>query len=140
MHSSTHFSLESSEINEDMGYSFFIPYKKWLANHFLHEFQTDYRKVNINGLRSCETRMLMRGHFTIPMSNQRDVSMYLSAFISRFAGSSRSWLCCTSKTSTEVLSSLSGSRVSWLCPASSFRRLLLQNKLRRKGQDRRKLT
>lgn len=60
--------------------------------------------------------------------------LYLSAFIRRLGGSSRSWLCCTSKTSTEVLSSLSGSLVSWLCPASSFRRLLLQNKLCKQGQ------
>lgn len=81
-----------------------------------------------------ETRMLRRGHFTTQMNNRNNHACYLSAFISRLGGSSRSWLCCTSKTSTEVLSSRSGRLVSWLCPASSFRRLLLQNKLCDKGQ------
>lgn len=81
-----------------------------------------------------ETRMLRSEHFTTQMNNWNNHACYLSAFISKLGGSSRSWLCCTSKTSTEVLSSRSGRLVSWLCPASSFRRLPLQNKLCNKGQ------
>ena len=84
--------------------------------------------------KTAKTSLLTKGHFTSQRATRANPQLYLSAFIRRLGGSSRSWLCCTSKTSTEVLSSLSGSLVSWLCPASSFRRLLLQNRLCEQGQ------
>ena len=83
---------------------------------------------------TAETSLLTKRHFTSQWTSRANPRLYLSAFIRRLGGSSRSWLCCTSKTSTEVLSSLSGSLASRLCPASSFRRLLLQNRLCEQGQ------
>lgn len=54
---------------------------------------------------------------------------YLSDFISRLAGSSKSWLCWTSSISSWVRSIHSGSRGSRLYPTSNFRRPLAQKSL-----------
>lgn len=63
------------------------------------------------------------------------IGVYLSDLRKRLQGSSVSWLCCTSSTSTRGRSILSGKRFNWLWPTKIFLKLPLQNNLRERERE-----